>query len=242
MVRINDALVIDDERYSREELKHLLEKFDSIRVVGEADSGEAGLKKIIELTPDVIFVDIEMPKMNGMELVGFSKGLKKVPLVVFATAYPNFAAEAFRHEAVDYLLKPFDEEQLKETIKRIEQRSSGTGAESASIHGKLAVEGEKDIVFLSPNRIVYISKAERFTQIVTQETMYRSQFSLKELEQRLKDYPFCRIHKSHLVNLDYVIRLIPWFNGAYNIEMQGIKEQLSVSRNYVKNLRSRLEL
>lgn len=237
-----EALIIDDERYSREELKHLLEQHESIRVTGEADSGENGLMRMIELAPDVIFVDIEMPKMTGMELVHFAKKLKKVPLIVFATAYPNFAAEAFRFEAVDYLLKPFDEEQLKETVSRIEQRLSSDEAETGGASGKLAVEGEKEIVYLPPHEIVYISRAEGQTNIVTKEQVFQSNFPLKELEQRLKGYPFFRIHKSYMVNLDYVKKLIPWFNGAYNIELHGRKEQLSVSRNYAKELRNRLEL
>lgn len=237
-----EVLIIDDEKYSREELKFLLQQFEIIHIVGEADTGEDALKKLIDSSPDVIFVDIEMPGMNGIQLVNYARNFKKTPLVVFATAFPNFAAEAFRYDAVDYLLKPFDEEQLKETISRIEARLTDTGSGQHAASGKLAVETEKDIVYLSPQQIIYISREDRYTNIVTREQVYRSNLPLKDLEHRLKGYSFCRIHKSYLVNLSFVNKLIPWFNGAYNIEVNGREEHLSVSRNYVKELRNRLEL
>jgi two-component system, LytTR family, response regulator LytT len=102
-------LIADDERYNRDELKHLLESYPSLQVVGEAESGETAVMKTIQLQPDVVFLDVEMPKMNGMEAAKSLLELKKVPLIIFATAYPEFAAEAFRYEALDYLLKPYDE-------------------------------------------------------------------------------------------------------------------------------------
>lgn len=237
------ALIIDDERYSREELLHLLEVYDSIQVVGAEESATAGLAQIVGMEPDVIFLDIEMPKMSGMELAKVIQKLKKPPLVVFATAYPNFAAEAFRYQAIDYLLKPFDEEQLAGTVQRIERALQMTPAEpEATPKGKLAVEGEKEIVYLSPSEMVYISREENSTHIYTENQMYEIKLPLKELEQRLKDHAFVRIHKSFLVNLDYIQKLIPWFNGAYHLELMGRKETLPVSRNYVKTLRDRLEL
>ena len=116
------TLIVDDERYAREELTYLLEQFPDVKLVGEAESGEVAILKALQLQPDVVFLDIEMPKMNGLEAAKALVELKKVPLIVFATAYPEFAAEAFRINAVDYLLKPYDEEQLKQTIDRIEKR------------------------------------------------------------------------------------------------------------------------
>ena len=115
------TLIVDDERYAREELTYLLGKFPDVQVVGEAESGEAAILKALQLQPDVVFLDVEMPKMNGMEVAKSLVEFKKVPLIIFATAYPQFAAEAFRINAIDYLLKPYDEEQLKQTIGRIEK-------------------------------------------------------------------------------------------------------------------------
>ncbi|MEH7387156.1 LytTR family DNA-binding domain-containing protein [Bacillus sp. JJ1521] len=120
------ALVVDDELYSRDELTHLLVSYPSIEIVGEGDSGEEAILKAIQLQPDVVFLDIEMPKVNGMNTAKALLELKKPPLIVFATAFPDFAVEAFRYNAIDYLLKPFDEEQLEETVKRIEERFEAT--------------------------------------------------------------------------------------------------------------------
>lgn len=237
------TLIVDDERYAREELTYLLEQFPDVKLVGEAESGEVAILKALQLQPDVIFLDIEMPKMNGLEAAKALVELKKVPLIVFATAYPEFAAEAFRINAVDYLLKPYDEEQLKQTIVRIEKRLYPTTSTNHSeTIGKLAVEADGEITYILPQSILYIYRDEKVTKIITSTQDYEIRTTLKELEIRLEPFSFFRIHKSTLVNLRYVSRLSPWFNGAYQLELDGVEGQLSVSRNYVKDLRQRLEL
>ncbi|MFD2923254.1 LytR/AlgR family response regulator transcription factor [Halobacillus naozhouensis] len=238
------VMVVDDERFSREELIYLLAKHPSIEVIGEADSGEAALMKTIQLQPDVLFLDVEMPKMDGMEVAQSVQGLKKVPEIVFATAYSNFAAEAFRHEAVDYLLKPFDEDQLSEAVERLEKKLIGSSdlAVKAQTPAKLAVEEDGEISYLDPGDILYVFREGRLTKVVGKNKVHDTKWSLKDIEERLEPFSFFRIHKSYLVNLDYVDRLTPWFNGAYQLELKGYKERLSVSRNYVKDLRKQLEL
>ncbi|RIW28250.1 DNA-binding response regulator [Bacillus salacetis] len=239
------VLVVDDERYSRDELKHLLGEYPSIQVIGEADSGESAVLQTIQHSPEVVFLDVEMPKMNGMEAAKSLLELKKPPLIVFATAYPQFAAEAFRYEAVDYLLKPYDDEQLTQTVARIEKLlhpSAQTESDNVRQHGKLAVEGEGEILYLDPGNILYIAREEKVSKIMTKANEYEVKTPLKDLESRLAAFSFFRIHKSYIVNLDYITKLTPWFNGAYQLEIQGHSEKLSVSRNYVKALRQKLEL
>lgn len=237
------TLIVDDELYSRDELKHLLQSYPSIQVVGEAESGEAAVMKALQLHPDVVFLDVEMPKMNGMEAAKALMEFKRTPLIVFATAYPQFAAEAFRYEAVDYLLKPYDENQLRETVFRIEKHFLMPAEQESGKHtGKLAVEGDGEIFYLDPKDILYISREEKYSKIITKTREFETRIPLKDLEMRLTAYSFFRIHKSYIVNLDYVIRLTPWFNGAYQLELEGRNEMLSVSRNYVKALRIQLEL
>lgn len=237
------TLIVDDELYSREELKHLLNDYPSLHVIGEAESGESAIMKALQLQPDVVFLDVEMPRMNGMEAAKALMELKKAPLVVFATAYPQFAAEAFRYEAVDYLLKPYDEDQLRETIERIEKRFLHIKENDAvKPAGKLAVEAEGEIFYLEPKDILYIFKDEKVTRIIAKTGEFETKTPLKDLESRLHTFHFFRIHKGYLVNLDYVTRLTPWFNGAYHLQMEGRNEKLSVSRNYVKALRTRLEI
>lgn len=237
------TLIVDDERYAREELTYLLSKFPDVQVVGEAESGEAAILKTVQLLPDVVFLDVEMPKMNGVEAAKVLVELKKVPLIIFATAYPQFAAEAFRINAIDYLLKPYDEEQLKQTIHRIEKIVyPSLPADNTEKLGKLAVEAGGEIDYILPQDILYMYRDEKVTKIITRTDNYEVRTTLKELESRLVPFSFFRIHKGYLVNLIYVSRLTPWFNGAYRLELEGLDEKLSVSRNYVKNLRERLEL
>lgn len=237
------ALVVDDERYAREELTYLLSKFPNVQVVGEAENGELAILKTLQHLPDVVFLDVEMPKMNGIEVAKALVELKKVPLIIFATAYPQFAAEAFRINAIDYLLKPYDEEQLMQTIHRIEKSMYPSSvADTSESLGKLAVEADGEINYLLPQDILYIYREEKVSKIITRTTSYDVRMTLKELESRLLTFSFFRIHKSYLVNLKYVSRLTPWFNGAYQLELEGVDEKLSVSRNYVKDLRQRLEL
>jgi two-component system, LytTR family, response regulator LytT len=237
------VLIVDDEPFSRVELIHLLETFSSIQIVGEAETGESAIMKALHLQPDVIFLDVEMPKMNGMTAAKALLELKKAPVIVFATAYPQFAAEAFRYDAVDYLLKPYDEEQLHETIQRIERKLiSSNQKELAKPSGKLAVEVNGEIFYLEPKEILYMVRDDKLTKLITKNGEFDTKTSLKDLESRLLTYGFFRIHKSFLINLDYVTKLSPWFNGAYQLEVEGRKEMLSVSRNYVKALRARLEI
>lgn len=237
------TIVVDDELYSRDELKHLLKEYAHIQVIGEANSGESAVMKVIQLQPDVIFLDIEMPKMNGMEVAKSLKELKKSPILVFTTAYPDFAAKAFRYEALDYLLKPYDEDQLQETIQRLGKAlHQPKKVEDQTRNGKLALDGSSGIVYIEPKDILYISHEEKASKIISTSGEYLTKTPLKELESRLKSYSFFRIHKSYLVNLDYIKGLTPWFNGAYQLELAGVQEQLAVSRNYVKALRARLEI
>ena len=237
------VLIADDERYSRDELKHLLKAFPSLQVIGEAESGEAVIMKAVHLQPHAVFLDVEMPKMNGMEVAKSLMALKRVPLIIFATAYPQFAAEAFRYEATDYLLKPYDEEMVRQTVQRIEkQLLPANRHETIKTTGKLAIEEDGEIIYVEPKDIIYLFRDDKVSRIIAKSGSYETKISLKELESRLNPFSFFRIHKGYLVNLEYVTRLTPWFNGAYQVEMENRKEMLSVSRNYVKALRARLEI
>lgn len=243
MIQPIRTLIVDDERYAREELIYLMGNFTGIQVVGEAENGESAILQALQLQPEVVFLDVEMPKMNGMEVAKSLMEFKKVPIIVFATAYPQFAAEAFRINAIDYLLKPYDQEQLKQTISRIEREVyQSKPTETASTLGKLAVEADGEIDYIQLKDILYMYREEKATKIVTSSREYEVKVSLKELESRLVPFFFFRIHRGYLVNLNYVTRLTPWFNGAYQLELEGREEKLSVSRNYAKQLQHRLEL
>ncbi|NMH67362.1 response regulator transcription factor [Bacillus sp. RO3] len=236
--------IIDDEPYSREEMKHLLGHYPWVEVVGEASSGEKGLEIILTMEPDVLFLDIEMPGMSGVDLAEALQKMKEKPQIVFATAYPDYALKAFRVEAVDYLLKPFEESQLARTMERLKHllKVGDKEVRENSSMGKLSVQDEDKIVFIPPQEILYIFREERETIICTLKKKYTCRLPIKDLEAKLMTYPFFRVHKSYLVQLPYVEELIPWGSGVYQLKVQGADEAIPVSRNYVKELRERLEL
>lgn len=237
------ALVIDDERFAREELIYLLEQFEEIDVTGEAENGEDALRKVLHEEPDVVFLDVEMPRMGGLEVARALTKMKKVPYIIFATAYPDFAVDAFRINATDYLLKPYELGPLAEAIEKVTCHfKSGNQQMPEEKISKFPIEHEGEIDYIEINDIKYIYPEGKGSVIRTCRDEYSVKASLKELESKLSPYNFFRVHRSYLVNLNDVKRLIPWFNGAYQLELSALKEQLPVSRNYVKELQKKLAL
>lgn len=242
MNRIIRTLIVDDEKLNREELIYLLNNFPNIEIVGQANSGESCIMETMKKKPDLVFLDVEMPEMDGMETAASLKELKHPPLLVFATAYPQFAVQAFRYEAIDYLLKPYDEKHLEQTISRIEKTLFHVEEKEQEVANKLGIENEDGVIYVDPTEILYLQSVDKQVKIVTKSKIFFSKKTLKDLEKRLSTFRFFRIHKSYVINLHYVSKLTPWFNGAYNLQVFGRNESLPVSRNYVKSLREQLEL
>lgn len=237
------ALIIDDERYAREELFYLLEEYTDIKVINEVERAENAVLMIIKEEPDVVFLDIEMPKVNGIEIAKSLQKIKNSPQVIFTTAYSQFAAEAFRVDALDYLLKPYKREQLNEAINKLRSQFVHKKRRTDEMKTtKLPVEAEGEIIYIDINRIAYLYPEGKSSIIVTQNKKYEYNKSLKEAEERLKMFGFFRTHRSFLINLAYVKRMTPWFNGAYELELTGIKEKISVSRNYAKEFMKQLQI
>lgn len=175
----------------------LLEKFPNVEVVQELDRGEATIYQAISLQPDVVFLDVEMPKMSGIEVAKSLLTLKNVPLIVFATAYPQFAAEALRINAIDYLLKPYCPKQLKQTMDRITYRiNEQNSIQQVNSLGKLAVEKDGEFEYIFVKDILYMYPKGKITKIITLSNEYEVKSSLKELESRLAPFNFFRIHRS----------------------------------------------
>lgn len=237
------TLIIDDERYAREELIYLLEKLPNIEIIGEADRGEAAIIATIKQQPDVVFLDVEMPNMNGLDVAKALLELKKAPYIIFATAFPQFAVEAFRINAIDYLLKPYEMDQIGQAIERVEDVLGLQMNPNPLSHlKKFAIEREGEIEYIQMDDILYLYPEGKMCKVVTYNQAYVMKSTMKEMEQRLRGYHFFKVHRSYLVNLDFVVRLIPWFNGAYELELKNVKEKIPVSRNYVKELRNQLTL
>lgn len=239
------TMIIDDEPHSRDELSHLLSEHKDIEVIDRCTDAQSGLVSIMNKEPDLVFLDIDMPKINGLELASSLNKLKKKPKVIFATAHEQYAAKAFRVQAFDYLLKPFDEEELREALSRYRDQTDDKESDERTIESRLtrlAVEDNEEISYIDPNTIIYMAREERDTVIRTIEKEYRLRTPLKDLKQKLAGYPFVQTHKSYLVNAAEIAGLIPWFNGAYQIKLKGVKEEIPASRTYVRALREKFEL
>ncbi len=256
------ALIVDDESLSRDELNYLLKQWKDVDIIGEAKDGEEAIKKVHDYKPDVVFLDIHMPNMDGLTVAKKLADQGVAPLIVFATAYDQHAIKAFEINAIDYLLKPFDEERLKVTIDRIHQKLDNKNAERDKITrflyqimaeedlkrqnksvSKLAVQSEDRVILLDPTDVIYGYREGREVLIHTNQANYTTKYTLQVLEEKLEKYHFFRTHRSYLVNLNYAKELIPWFNGTYNLLMKDEKQsKVPVSRQYIKPLKDLLEL
>jgi two-component system response regulator LytT len=244
-----NVVIADDEAPAREELAYLLEQIPDVDQITQAVCGMDAIRKVKEHGPDLIFLDMEMPDISGLqvaEIVGESNPQMKI---VFSTAYDQYAIEAFKLRAFHYMLKPYDEEDLNIIFRELgkkRQETSPTAAPSAAAGTssvKLALEMEEGIKYVSPKDIVFISKEGKYVQVHTANKAYDVAYPLFELEQKLEPFGFFRCHKSYIVNLASIVELRNWVNGAYNLVMDdSCKSTVPVSRNYVKELRLRLEI
>ncbi|ABZ85194.1 sensory transduction protein lytt [Heliomicrobium modesticaldum Ice1] len=234
------VMIAEDEPLSREELEYLLRQAEDVELCPSARNGKELLRLQKEHQPQLIFLDIEMPELNGVEAVRQLAEASAPPLIIFTTAYEQYAVEAFGLRALDYLLKPVDEERLFESLQRARQRLQESAPPKTPISNILLEEGDKLIV-VKPERIYYAEKEERRVVIYCDRGRFETRLTMQELQDKLSGHPFVRCHRSFLVNLDYVDEIEPWQNGTYNIILKGIGgTKLPVSRSAAKNVLQRL--
>ena len=233
--------VIDDERPSRSELCHLIRDAAPDAGIDEADSGQAALELASSGRYDVMFVDIHLGDMTGTTLSMMLKKLQPQAQIVFATAYDKYAVKAFEMDAADYVMKPFDPARVARALQKARARlgeEPKPAAEPAPVPGKLSITSDKRMVLLDIPDIAYIETDNRCCVLHTRQGDYASTQPLTYFEKRLAQSQFFRIHKSYLVNLQYVTELYPWFNGMFCVKLRGYeKENLPVSRKQVKLLK-----
>ncbi len=248
------TIIVDDEKPARQELSFILSKIKSIKIVGTCTSAEEALKLAQKEQFDVAFLDIHMPGMNGIDLAFKLQEISEhTTLIVFVTAYDEYAVSAFETNAIDYILKPFDEERLQKTLQKItrlfenkhsvhENKNESGESElfnlSNIIKDKLVAEKSGKVVLIDMNSIIYISTEEGMTYIKTQDAQYLTRYNLTQLEKRLTPLSFFRTHRSFLVNFNHVVEIIPFFNGTYMLLMNDKEHtKIPVSRIQTKKLR-----
>ncbi|WP_042461884.1 LytR/AlgR family response regulator transcription factor [Neobacillus dielmonensis] len=240
------AYIVDDEPLARDELKYLLSRTGQVDILGESDCIEDAVAAVKVLKPDLVFLDIELAEENGLTLARQLETLEPAPAIVFATAYDEYALQAFELNAVDYILKPFDEERIQKTLEKIKSMQKLASKQTplqASVppnrNGKMPVMVDERIILLTIAEIVYLETSEGKCNIVTMDQTYKVTDALVVLEKKLPSPKFFRVHRSYIVNLDYINEIEPWFNSTYNLLMKD-GSKVPVSRTYVKELKQLL--
>ena len=243
------ALIVDDEPLSRERVRMLLAPYPAIQVIGEcADGGEA-VAAIRAMSPDLVFLDIQMPEMDGFEVLQ-QLGPTRAPAVIFITAYDAYAIRAFEVNAVDYLLKPLDPARFAMALDRVTRGRPDDVAERVlsvvesikrpRYRTRIVVRDAKGAFFLPVEAITWLAAADNYVRVHTGETSYLVRETLKHIEASLDPERFVRVHRSAVVNLEQVARVEPWARGEYAILLRD-GTRLTSSRAYGGAFRALLE-
>lgn len=245
------TLLVDDERLARERLVSFLRSVGDIDVVGQAKNGVEAVRMIEEADPQLVFLDVQMPGLDGF---GVLRSITKHPHVVFATAYDEYAIRAFDVQAADYLLKPITRARLEQAVQRVRERVTQRKP-APELHQliealqrreqryatQVPVHKGKQIVILNVEDVLWFEVEFRLVYAHTDGAHYMTNFTLKELEERLDPELFFRAHKSRLVNMRRVKAIVPWFGGRFKLVMrdQGNSE-VELSRAQARILRGRM--
>ena len=243
------VFIVDDELLMCEELSCLLKQYKDIEVIGECYDGDSALQLIAKKQPDIVFLDIKMPETNGLTVANILRQRNYfLPVIIFATAFDNFALDAFGLNAIDYILKPFDETDIGRALlkaKHYLSQSEQGRAEAARAPATMGYpqkfsfesNGRMDIIDNENIQMVYAK--DRLVYIQTLEGLtYTGKLTLHDFEGLLDPNVFYRCHRNYIVNLKCIVQLNPWFNRGYMLTLRGRKEmEVQVSRNFVHGLR-----
>ncbi len=249
------AVLVDDERLAREELEFLLRDFVDIEVAGVAENGVQALEVIEKIDPDLVFLDVQMPGLDGLGLIRrLQEKNVRLPYFVLATAFDQYAVEAFRLEAMDYLLKPVEKDRLGVTVERAKRYLAehgemvevgvGEAGRVSSPKNKVVVRTGSRNLLIDTSEVIYATIEDGLIQIVaatvTGESSYKT---IDELQGDLDPEVFWRVHRGYLVNLNRIREVNPWFHSSLMLKMDDEKgTEVPVSRAHAKKLRAFLKL
>jgi two-component system LytT family response regulator len=247
------ALIVDDEPLARKRIRRMLGAEPDISVVGECADGPAAVSAICDLSPDIVFLDVQMPEMNGLEVVR-AIGPHRLPALVFVTAYDTYALQAFEAEALDYLLKPFDSMRFRETLQRVRRRlgdqrgddmseqirqlANRFGMESRYLQRLVVKTGDR-VLLLNVAEVDWLEAAGNYVCVHAGKDNHIVRDSLVHLESRLDPSHFARTHRSTVVNLDRIRELRPHWHGDYELILRSGRA-LPLSRRYREALTEKL--
>lgn len=253
------VLVVEDELPARERLISMLSKFSEFESIEEATCGEEALTKIASFLPHVVFLDIQMPDIDGINLAKEIIRAEEPPLIIFVTAYDKYAIDAFEVNAIDYILKPANQERVQTAVQRIKEllgtkESKGSFmTELNSALNKILEKGDEKFNRItlfheeSGNRVIteisdifWIFAKEDKTFAKTKQGEFRIFETLGNLSKRLPEDLFVRTHKAYIVNVKHIQEVVPWFSGTYNLKMKDGETELPLSRSYVANFKEKV--
>lgn len=249
------CIVIDDEKPARDELKYLLSQKEQFELVGEGENGVDAMNLINSTNPDVVFCDINMPLLNGIEVAKLISKKNIDVQLIFVTAYDEYAIQAFELSAVDYLLKPIRDERFDQTVERLIKNikdhtedthklnkllETYTTPVEKSNHLCLYREGLLYPVKLS--EVIYIHSEEKMAYFHTEKGVFESTKALTEIEDLLPQNEFFKCHRSYIINLNSIESIIPWFNRTYRVKLSGVEEEIPVSRSQTNKLKEYLNI
>jgi two-component system, LytTR family, response regulator LytT len=234
------ALVVDDEAPARSELRFLLGEAGGVEVVGEASNSAEALQLIRAIPYDVVFLDVDMPGVSGMQLAEALAEMEKPPAIVFVTAYSEHAVAAFAVEATDYLVKPVEVGRLRQAIERLTPAEPVGGFARVE---RVPVEKAGKKLLLAVEEIFYVMAKDDYSYLYTDGERYLSTLSLADLERRLEPRGFFRVHRRFVVNLSQVKEVVPMYGGTLLLTLKDkASTQVPVSRRRVPSLKKALGL
>jgi two-component system, LytTR family, response regulator LytT len=251
------ALVVDDEQLAREELCFQLSQAGGVSVAGQAANGVEAIEAIEQLRPDIVFLDIQMPGLSGFEVARHVAAKRLNSQIVFVTAYDQYAVEAFEVNAVDYVLKPVEKARLEQALQRALRRLDAKAPLNERIEkivklmgdrqqrrGQVALKVRERFLLVQADDVIYASLNGDTISIVTGQVAGTSNYrTLDELQASLDPEVFWRVHRSHLVNINKIKEIVPWFSRNYILRMKDAKgTEIPVSRSQTKRLRDYLKL
>jgi two-component system LytT family response regulator/two-component system response regulator LytT len=252
------VVIVDDEQLARDELAFLLKSFPQVQVVAAAANGLDALGLIEKHSPDLVFLDVQMPGLDGLSVVRqlIEQG-GELPHFIFATAYDQYAVKAFEVNAVDYLLKPIDKERLAISLERIQKRQEGSAQNATRMEQllaqiqssvgprtKLLVNAQNRMFLVDAADVIYATIQDGLITIASTYVEGQSNYrTIEELQSKLDPSTFWRVHRSYLVNINRIKEVVPWFKSSYQLRMSDKKQtEIPVSRAQTKRLRELFKL
>lgn len=246
-MKVTKAVIIEDEELARVLIKNYLKDLENFEIIEECENGFEGIKAINELRPDIVFLDIQMPKLNGFEMLEL---IENPPEIIFTTAYNQYAIQAFELNAVDYLLKPYSKERLLAAVEKAMARVQSNTPPSAQVANlahhpltetleRIVVKSGSKIKVVPVSKIRYLEAQDDYVMIYTDEGKHLKQGTMKSFEDHLDPGQFIRVHRSYIVRIDQVVQLEPYAKDSYVAKLKnGVT--IKVSKSGLKSLRGKL--